>query len=149
MNWTAPSAADFKAFWTRDFPYAPDSDPNDLNYITDADITRAIAEGEINFNPDLFGDDAQVTIIFMHLAAFYLVVNIQNASKGVASQAKFPISSAGVGGVNVSYQIPERYSKDPYLAQFMQNGYGMKYLSMALPYTIGSIELIEGTTTPT
>lgn len=145
--WTPPSIAEFKAFFARDFNYAPSTDPNNLDYIIDGDITKAINEGEINFNTSLYGTDAQVTNVFMYLAAFFLVFNIQNSMKGITSQSRFPISSNSVGGVSISFQLPERYAKDPILSMYTQNGYGMKYLALSLPFLSGNVNLIEGTTT--
>lgn len=146
MAWTRPTAADFKAFFARDFNFAPASDPSNLSYITDADITRAMDEAELNFNTELFGSDAQTTNAFMYLVAFSMIVNIQNSSKGLSSQSKFPISSNSVGGISIQYQIPEKYAKDPVLSQYTQNGYGMKYLSLVLPLIIGHVVHSEGTT---
>jgi hypothetical protein len=148
MSWAVPSVDDFKTYFARDFNFATvQNEPQNLDYVVDADITKAITEANINFNTGLYGEDAEVTAVFMYLAAFYLVVNLQNSAKGVASQSKFPISSTSVGGVSVTFQIPERFGKDPYIQQFTQNGYGMKYLSLALPFLIGNITLVEGTTT--
>jgi hypothetical protein len=135
--WTAPSASDFKTFFARDFNFAPASDATNDDFVMDSDLTRAIAEAEMNFNSSLYGDDDKVTIVFMYLAAFHLVVNLQNSSKGISSQSKFPVSSNSVGGVSISFAIPERYTKDAFLNQYTQNGYGMKYLSMALPHAVG------------
>lgn len=149
MPWLAPSVSDFKTFFARDFNFATDHDePQNDEYVLDGDITKAIAEAELNFNAQ-YGTDAQVTNVFMYLAAFCLVVNLQNSAKGIASQSKFPISSNSVGGVSVNFQIPDRYAKDPILSIYTQNGYGMKYLSLILPFLTGNIDLIEGTTTPT
>lgn len=147
MAWIIPSADDFKGYFARDFNFAPDSDPDNLDYITDSDIDKAIAEAEINFNSALFGTDAQVNIVFFYLVAFYLVFNLQNSAKGISSQSKFPISANSVGGVSVSYQLPEKYSKDPTLSVYTQNGYGMKYLSLTMPFLVGNIGLQQGTTT--
>ena len=38
MSWTAPGVDDFKTRFRRDFEFAPDSDPENLDYITDTDI---------------------------------------------------------------------------------------------------------------
>lgn len=146
MSYT-PTIAEFKTFFVRDFPFAPASDPADAeNYIIDADITRAISEAEINFNAQ-YGTDDQCKIVFMYLIAFYLVTNIQNSTRGLNAQAKFPMNSNSVGGVSVSYQIPDKIAKDMFLSQYTQNGYGMKYLSLVAPFLIGGVSLIEGTTT--
>jgi len=147
--WVPPTAAEFKAFFVRDFNYAPDTDPSNLNYILDADINRAISDALINFTPGLFETDAKTTSVFMYLAAFYLVMNLQLSSQGVGSKSNFPISSKSVGGVSVTFMIPERYMKDPYIAMLAQNGYGVNYLSFVLPYTIGNVKTIFGTTSST
>ena len=133
-SWTTPTVADFKAYFARDFNFASSTDQSNLKYVIDADITRAIAEALICFNETLFSDPVPP---FLYLVAYTLVVNIQISSKGLASQAKFPISSTSVGGVSISYQIPERYSKDPIVQQYTKNGYGMKYLEYALPALVG------------
>jgi hypothetical protein len=130
-----PSVSDFKTYFVRDFNFAPENDQNVDKYIVDADIIRAITESQASFNETLFGDNA--TIIFMYLVAYTLVVNIQNSSKGISSQAKFPISSNSVGDVSITFQIPDRYQKDALLQQYTKNGYGMKYLELALPYLVG------------
>lgn len=129
------SVSDFKAYFARDFNYAPADDQGNIDtYVVDADITRAINEASQNFNDSLFSDP---TIMFMYLVAYQLVVNLQNSAKGISSQAKFPINSTSVGGVSISFQIPDRYSKDAFLQQYTKNGYGMKYLELVLPYTVG------------
>lgn len=145
--WEKPSVTTFKTFFARDFNFAPVGDPDNLDYITDTDINRAISEAEINFNPGLYAKLEYATNVFMYLAAFFLVFNIQNSSKGINSQCKFPISSTSAGGVSVSYQIPARYAEKPLYAMYTHNGYGMKYLSLTLPLLIGNVTLVEGDTT--
>jgi hypothetical protein len=148
MSWSLPTVSDFKAYFARDFNFATvQNEPLNDEYVLDSDITKAITEASINFNSELYGEDALVTAVFMYLVAFHLVVNIQNSAKGIASQSKFPISASSVGGVSVNFQIPTRFTDDAYICQFTQNGYGMKYLSLALPYLVGNVTLIEGTTT--
>ena len=130
-----PSVADFQAYFARDFNFAPANDDSNIDkYVVSADITKAITEAQVNFNETLFSDP---TVPFMYLTAYVLVVNIQNSARGLSSQAKFPISSNSVGGVSVSFQIPDRYAKDAFLQQYTKNGYGMKYLELVLPYLVG------------
>ena len=137
--------SEFKSYFARDFNFAPADDQGNIDqYIVDADITKAITESVLNFNDGLFNDPAT---IFMYLVAYTLVVNLQNSAKGISSQAKFPINSNSVGGVSISFAIPERYAKDAFIQQYTKNGYGMKYLSLILPFLTGNIELIGGTTT--
>ena len=132
-----PQVSDFKAYFVRDFNYAPSDDQNNLNtYVVDADVQRAINEANINFNQDLF-DTSSIGMIFMYLAAYTLIENIQNSSQGISSQVQFPITSNSVGGVAINFQIPERYMKDAFLQQYTKNGYGYKYLELVLPYLVG------------
>ncbi len=136
MAWITPSVNDFKNYFVRDFNFAPSTDAANLDYIIDADVTRAIEEAQINFNHTLF-DSGSINTIFMYLVAFHLVSNLQNSSKGISSQSKFPISSNSVGDVSITFQIPDRYAKDAFIQSYTINGYGMKYLSLVLPYLVG------------
>lgn len=144
--WVPPTIAEFKAKFNRDFNYAPSTDPNNLDYITDNDIQNGMNEAMVNFT-DLYDGGSKTTIVFLYLAAFYMVWNLQNSAKGISSQSRFPISSNSVGGVAVTYSIPQRYMDDPTLSMYTQNGYGMMFLSLALPYTIGNVDTSLGTTT--
>src|ERR1017187_7172912 len=118
-SWTPPSVSDFQAFFFRDFPYLPpETVSNPLDYVQPQDITNAINLALVNFNPGLFGANAQITTVFLYLAAFYLVQNLQVSSKGIAAQLNFPTASAGVGGVNVSFTVPEKITKSPFLSVY-------------------------------
>lgn len=144
MSWTPPTPADFRSFFARDFVFAQASDPDNLEFITDGDLNRAIAEAQINFNQALYGSDANVTNVIMYLIAFCLVRNIQNSTKGLSSQSRFPISSNSVGGVAISFQIPEAYLKDPFIASLTANGYGMRFLEFTLPFLTGNAYVVCG-----
>jgi hypothetical protein len=143
MSWEAPEIADFKAMFVRDFNYGSTTDK-----VMDADITNAINLALIEFNSALpFETDQQATLVFMYLAAYFLVANLQTSTHGVGSQCNFPVSSKSVGGVSVSYSIPEAWLKSANLAHFTMNGYGMRYLTLVYPFTIGNVGIVEGTTT--
>lgn len=144
---TTPTVAQFKARFVRDFNYAPETDQTNLNYVLDADITNAYNLALLNFNPGLYGTDAQSLEVFMWLSAFYLVWSIQTSSQGLSSQSNFPINSKSVGGVSLSFSIPQRYTDDPVLSQYTQNGYGMMYLNLVMQYMVGNIGIVPGTTT--
>ena len=154
--WQAPAVSVFKTFFARDFNYAPSSAPADLQFICDADIQKAYSEASAFFNPGL-GYGAKladtdfydpVTIAYLYLAASFLVESIKNSSKGLASQFNFPISSKSVGGVAISYAVPEKWLKNPVVALISQNGYGMTYLRQSLPLTVGGgAGVALGTTT--
>jgi hypothetical protein len=139
MAWTAPTVTDFKNFFTRDFPFGSDAE-----HVMDADISRAILEATVDFNVDL---DDENHVVFMHLIAFHLVEDLKLSAKGVAAQAVFAASSKSVGGVSVSFTIPDQFARDPKIASYAANGYGMKYLSLVLPQLVGGGQVVRGTTT--
>lgn len=147
MSWQPPSISDFKGYFTRDFPYAPLTANANYDYVLDGDITKALEQAEINFNESLGMSGREATVAFLFLTAFYLIIDLQLAQRGIASQANFSMSSKGVGSVSVTFQIPERYSKDPQMTYYAQNGYGQKYLSLVFPYMTGNVRVVEGTTT--
>ena len=144
---TVPNVSVFKAYFFRDFNFAPDEDLTDLKFIIDADITKAYGQAFANFNDSLFDEDS-AEMIFLHLSAFYLVFDLQNSSQGLSSQSKFPMSSKSVGGVSAGFTVPDRYAKDALLSIFTGNGYGMKYLSYLIPQLVGNTKVVGGATTP-
>lgn len=148
-TWVPPTASEFQAFFFRDFPYAGvDTPSTDLNYIQPQDINNAIALGQVNFSPRPFNiASGQATTVFMYLAAFFLVENLKNSSKGIAAQANFPLTGIGAGGVNVSMEVPEPFKKNPTYNMYTRNAYGIQYLQLVYPFTIGGSMLIAGTTT--
>lgn len=145
--WTRPTVDEFKAYFFRDFNYAPTSDPNDLKYITDPDITKAMDQAEATFNSRLFGNDAGRKQAFLLLAACYMVSDIQTSTQGLSSQFNFPVSSKSVGGVSIGYSIPKQYLDDTFVSFLASNGYGVKYFQLAQPWTVGRVGIIDGTTT--
>lgn len=125
------------------------------NYLSDADIQKAIQEAKMGFNESLFDDNETEDYIgdrnlaLMYLTAYYLVMDIKNSTAGLSSNgyASF-VSSKSVGGVSESYGVPTWVSSDPMLALYMDNGYGKKYVSMLLPRAkANSIMLACGGTT--
>ena len=145
--WTAPTASDFKARFVRDFPYAPANDQTNPDFVMDADINAALNSAGLNFNDGIGATGPGLTEMYLLLAAFFLVQSLKTAAKGIASKAEFPISSTGVGSVSVSVSIPEEFTSNPVLAQFTANGYGMAYLTLVYPFTVGNIGVFEGMTT--
>jgi hypothetical protein len=144
-SWVAPTVAEFKANFVRDFPYAPVNDANNLKYIIDADIQSAINAAQVNFNNCLFGTNT--TPIFMYLAAHTLVMAIRNSSMGLNSQAKFPLEASSVGAVSITNNINERFASDPIFAGLLKTGYGQMYLDLVYPYTVGNVDMSCGRTT--
>lgn len=107
----------------------------DINsYLSDADIEKAIAEARLAFSNDLFDNETDMTIPLLYLAAYYLVMDIQNSTAGLSSTAyQGFVASKSVGSVSESYAIPAWVNNDPIWGLFLSNGYGKKYLTYLLP----------------
>ena len=148
MAFTVPTVAAFKAYFNRDFNYAPTNDADNLDFITDADINKAFSQASLNFNDSLFGEDADAEMAYLWLSAFYLVYDLQTSAQGLTSQSNFPISSKSVGSVSVGYVVPTKYAEDAFLSMFTMNGYGTKYLSFIIPRLVGNIATVDGATSP-
>lgn len=118
-----------------------------LNYVTDADIQKAIGQALINANARFGADDDERVIIFLHLVAFYLVMDLKNASAGINSTYSGIVASKSVGDVSESYNFPTWLINSPIYSMYNSNGYGMKYLSLILPYLSVTILFSRGGST--
>ncbi len=117
------------------------------NYITDDDIQRAIGQALLNANERFGADDNDKTTIFLHLVAFYLVMDLKNASAGLNSSYAGLVSSKSVGSVSESYNFPQWVVNNPLYSIYSQNGYGMKYLSLIIPYLSCTVIFSRGGST--
>lgn len=117
------------------------------NYVTDADIERAMSQAYLNRNSKFGIDDKTRIDIYLHLIAFYLVMDIQNAAGGVNSSYAGLVASKSVDGVSVSYNFPQWMINNPIYSIYSQNGYGMKYLSLILPYMSITVLFSRGRST--
>lgn len=117
------------------------------NYISDADIARAFAEAKVNFNARLFDDDKTAKMVFLYLAAHYLVIDLNNASNPLAVGFMGFTQSKSVGSVSESYAVPQYMLNNKMLSGYAQTGYGRKYLSLIQPYLVGNIFVSRGRTT--
>jgi hypothetical protein len=141
-----PTIADFKAQFDRDFDYGPGTEN-----VRDTDITRALADAAMLFNPGLWDTIEQPTA-YGYLAAHFLVLNIQGAGgpsaanygKGLASHGGGTIESKSVGGVSVTFAVPDFVRANPTLSQLMKTDYGQKYLSLIYPRLVGNVAVIAG-----
>jgi hypothetical protein len=138
---------DFKAYFVRDFFYYTSGDST-RETITDNDLTKALFEAKVNFNPGLFPDDDTIKVAYMYLCAHYLCVNVQTAATGINSVGYCPVNSRSVGDVSESYEIPEWLKKDPTLYSYNTTRYGQLYLSIVRPLLIGNVHVFKGWTTP-
>lgn len=118
---------------------------NILNYTQDSDIENAMREAAINFNEGLFADDTTAVFVFLHLVAYYLTVDFQNAAG--ASTGGGLVQSKSVGSVSESYAIPQWMLANPVYGMYAQNGYGRKYLSLIQPRISGNVFVVKGATT--
>lgn len=117
------------------------------NYIQDSDIERAFLEAKVNFNPGLFSDDDIAKMMFLYLAAHYLIIDLTNAINPFGGGFVGLTQSKSVGSVSESYAIPQWMLNNPTLSMYAQTGYGRKYLSLIQPYLVGNIILSRGRTT--
>lgn len=120
---------------------------NTTDYILDSDITKAFGQARINFNEELFGDIHTITVAYLWLTAFYLVIDIQASTSGLASSFQGFTSSKSVGDVSESYSIPQWMMNSPIFGYYYNNAYGRKYLSLLAPYCVGNVIYSIGGTT--
>ena len=118
-----------------------------LDYVTDEDIQKAMSQAYINAN-ERFGRDCNEKItIYLHLIAYYLVVDWKNAAGGAASGYSGFTASKSVGDVSESYNFPTWLMDTPMYSIYSSNGYGLKYLSLILPYISCTLILADGRST--
>lgn len=118
-----------------------------LNYVTDQDIEKAMSQAIINANQRFGSTDEERIHIYLHLVAFYLVIDLKNASSGINSSYLGIIASKSVGNVSQSYAIPTFMANSPMYSLYGQNGYGMKYMSLIAPYLATTILFSRGAST--
>lgn len=146
-QWVQEFIAKFKAQFARDFNYLPDEEVEDpLQYVSDDDIKRALAEALAIFPCDIFENDEIKTLALLYLTAHYLCQDFKNAQQGLSSTGTFPASSKTVRNVSEAYALPAWITNNPLLSYIAQTGYGQKYLSLYWPRTIGRIRVVGGWT---
>lgn len=136
-----PTIAEFKAQFSRDFPFSGTSDS-----VMDSDITKAIFQASFNVNESLFADETSFKFAFNYLAAHYLVMNLKASSQGLNGGFSWLESSKSVGSVSQSFAIPQSILDHPILSMFSKTSYGAMYLSLVLPLTYGQVNAIGGGT---
>ncbi len=111
------------------------------NYVLDADISSAYAEAGVVFNTNISATDAQFKLMFLYLAAHFLVGDMRAA--GLQSGNQGIVESKQVGNVSIAYTIPEWMKKEA-LSFYTTTYYGYKYLAMTRIYRIGNVFAIRG-----
>ena len=144
-------AADFKAFFTREFIYGAG-----LDNVRDADINRAITDALLVFNPNLW-DSTTEDPAFLYATAHFLAMAIQAAgglkpvatNDGTRNRADGVPISKTVGDVSISYaEPPEIVKKFAGLLPFWETSYGRTYVQMLAPRLIGAVVSIKGEQNP-
>lgn len=144
MPYDNPTVAEFKAQFSRDFPYGTDP----ATSVTDADIVNAFNYTNVNFNPDFWIDQNAYSLGYNLLSAHFLVLNIRQSSQGISGQYNFGEQSKSAGQVSQSFAIPQRILDNPEFAMLTKTNYGAQYLFLLLPQLSGQIFSIHGSTRP-
>lgn len=150
-----PTVADFKALFVRDFPYAPYVDPptdppsqDPSTGVTDADISRAMFEGQTTMNMSVAQDQDTYTMWYLYASAHFLVMDLRASGQGLEGSFQWTTQSKSVGSVSESYAIPQMIIDNPILNMWTKTPYGAKLLQMMLPYFIAPIFPVCGMTHP-
>ncbi len=142
--YTAPTIANFKSQFVRDFPYG--TDPTVA--VLDQDIFNAFNVVDITINPCLWPNQTAYQLGYLLLAAHNLVLNIRSSSQGLSGQYNWMQNSKSAGGVNEAFQIPQRVIDNPDFMAYMKTNYGAQYLNILWPYLCGQMFAVAGRTKP-
>ncbi len=150
-----PSVADFKAQFRREFIYDVG-----LNAVEDSDISRALNEAGLMFNPCLWdsntpvGTSTEAGIAYMYLGAHLMVLNLQQMAgglsaiprgKGVRNSPEGVVVASGVGAAHVTYQVPPpRVAENAVLMDLFRTTFGQRYMAMIEPRLIANVAVVSG-----
>jgi hypothetical protein len=143
MAYTQPTVSDFKAYFTRDFPYGTTQD-----MVLDSDITKSIAEAQFNINEGLFADQSEYLMGFMYLTAHFLVMDLRAASQGISGSYSWMTTSKSVGSVSEGIEVPDFIKNNPTIFMYSKTPYGAKYINLLIPRIIGNMFSVFGNTKP-
>lgn len=118
------------------------------NYVLDSDIQTAFVEAQQDLNQALFANDTFIRLGYLYLTAHFLINDLTTANAGLQTTGSYPVNSRSVGSVSESYTIPDYYLNNPKFLFYNKTGYGQKYLSMIMPYLVGNVGVVWGTTLP-
>lgn len=147
MAYTAPTVANFKSRFDRDFAFCG-SDQTDFTKVRDVDVERALALAKANFNDGLWADQATFSEARLLLAAHFLCQNLLASTQGLGGSYQWLTNSKAVGPLNESFQIPDRILRSPFLAAISKTLYGALYLEMLSPLLVGNVVVVCGRATP-
>jgi hypothetical protein len=139
--YSTPSIEDFKAFFSRDFPYG-----TDVTSIVDGDISKAFTIADTEINQAIWENQSVFTLAYMYLSAHEMVKSLQASSQGISGQYPWLRQSKSVGGVSESSAFPPEIVNDPFYASMADTYYGAKYLSMLILRSVGTMSWVPGMT---
>ncbi len=142
MAFTAPTIANFKAQFSRDFPYGTDANVA----VLDGDIINAFNLVDITINPAFWGTQTSYQIAYGYLAAHFMVLNLRASSQGLNGQYNWAQNSKAVNGVSEGFTIPQRIIDNPELMAYTKTNYGAMYLQLVLPQLCGQMFSVYGRT---
>lgn len=120
---------------------------NYYDYINDSDIEKAIGQMKcmlpLNRLPETIREMAQ-----LWLTAHCLIHDIRCSNAGLASTMVMPVTSRTVGSVSESYGLSQKFLQNPAFAFYVTSNYGLKYLSLVLPYILVTVGVVSGWTQP-
>jgi hypothetical protein len=145
---TTPPAtiADFKDRFDRDFIFGLT-----LDTVRDKDITNALTQAATVFNAELWTTE-EVKEAFLMASAHFVELNVRaagglsavNMGRAVNSTGDGVIQSKSVGGVSISYAIPDKVQQSAVLSPLMKTNHGQLYLQMVAPRLAGNMFLVMG-----
>lgn len=137
---------EFKARFQRNWPYTVDP----AEGVTDGDITSALNDATLIFNPAMWEQGVELNTMFLELAAHFLVLNVQ-AAGGLGIQGGLDssgdlgvVTNKSVGSVSLTMEFAEALKNDPVFGPLMRTPYGARYASMAYPRTRGHMAVVAG-----
>lgn len=142
--YTAPTIADFKTRFARDFPFGIDANVA----VLDGDVSNAFMLVDITINQALWGSQSAFTISYLLLAAHFLVLNLRASSQGLNGQYNWAQNSKAVSGVNEAFSIPQRILDNPDFMAYTKTNYGAQYLNLLWPKLSGVMFTVCGRTRP-
>lgn len=120
------------------------------NYILSEDVENSIRQAAaiIPDKETLQMPMETYRLALYYLSAHFLVDNIRTSNAGLASQINTVVTGKSVGSVSQQFGIPNQLLQDVMFAQFFTSQYGLKYVSLLMPYLRGQVCTIAGATTP-
>lgn len=117
----------------------------EVDWVMDADIERAMGEAMFKYNPDLVPNAEKQKIIALYLTAFFVVYDRQMANTGLnGSSVSGPVKGRTVGKMSVQYMESTLFNKHPAYEFFSRNMYGVKAFNLLLPYLRGNVLVLRG-----